>query len=384
MKRLVIRPNSVLGFLIRVGRRLPRILLAVIGMVLFVPLLSFFADYLFPRVTVADWGTVEHGAWVKAFALRDEIPVTTPIAGEFRLLVAGGTKVQKDQAVAEVVNPVFSRQLKGEWREVFRVVSERLHRLDRELEAVEKDMAFFAAQKRHGLPAGNGVPVEQELKAIKENLLAVRQAVIEETNLQTITGWQDYYRLVRAEEAGVFSTGIDGWEEITLKDLEATGKNPFKTRSPVTGPFSRSLEKGDYVGKVIYGIHQTLLVEAPKGKNLHPPEKGSRCWLRIREEEYPVTFTGSCRLGDEEFWLFEEKSMRPELLQQRIFTVYLVYSRTRGVRVPRSALHYDDGTGWKVYGSLRGTKKEIPVEVLSMDDRWAVVDQLDFGTPVFY
>ena len=384
MKRLVIRPNSVLGFLIRVGRRLPRILLAVIGMVHFVPLLSFFADYLFPRVTVADWGTVEHGAWVKAFALRDEIPVTTPIAGEFRLLVAGGTTVQKDQAVAEVVNPVFSRQLKGEWREVFRVVSERLHRLDRELEAVEKDMAFFAAQKRHGLPAGNGVPVEQELKAIKENLLAVRQAVIEETNLQTITGWQDYYRLVRAEEAGVFSTGIDGWEEITLKDLEATGKNPFKTRSPVTGPFSRSLEKGDYVGKVIYGIHQTLLVEAPKGKNLHPPEKGSRCWLRIREEEYPVTFTGSCRLGDEEFWLFEEKSMRPELLQQRIFTVYLVYSRTRGVRVPRSALHYDDGTGWKVYGSLRGTKKEIPVEVLSMDDRWAVVDQLEFGTPVFY
>ena len=89
MKRLVIRPNSVLGFLIRVGRRLPRILLAVIGMVLFVPLLSFFADYLFPRVTVADWGTVEHGAWVKAIALRDEIPVTTPIAGEFRLLVAG-------------------------------------------------------------------------------------------------------------------------------------------------------------------------------------------------------------------------------------------------------------------------------------------------------
>ena len=63
--------------------------------------------------------------------------------------------------------------------------------------------------------------------------------------MQTITGWQDYYRLVRAEEAGVFSTGIDGWEEITLKDLEATGKNPFKTRSPVTGPFSRSLEKGD-------------------------------------------------------------------------------------------------------------------------------------------
>jgi hypothetical protein len=144
------------------------------------------------------------------------------------------------------------------------------------------------------------------------------------------------------------------------------------------------LEKGDFVGKIISGFQQTLLVEAPKRKNLQPPEEGSRCWLRIREEEYPVTFTGFCRLGEEEFWLFEEKSMRPELLQQRTFTVHLVYSRARGIRVPRSALHYDEGTGWKVYGSLRGTKKEIPVDVKAMDDRWAIVDQLAFGTPVFY
>ncbi|HHU81599.1 MAG TPA: hypothetical protein GXZ26_01185 [Firmicutes bacterium] len=384
MKRLVIRENSIMGFLIRVGRKLPRILPAVIGMVLFVPVISFFSDYFFPRVTVADWGTLEHGAWVKALALRDEVLIATPVAGEFRLLVAGGTKVQKDQAVAEVVNPVFSRQMKGEWREVFRVVSERLHNLERELETVEKDLAFLAAQSRSGIPKGERMPVDPELRTIKKNLLDAKLAVIEETNLQTITGWQDYYRLVRAEEAGVFSTGIDGWERITLKDLEATGKSPFRLRFPAPAPSGRSLEKGDFVGKIISGFQQTLLVEAPKRKNLQPPEEGSRCWLRIREEEYPVTFTGFCRLGEEEFWLFEEKSMRPELLQQRTFTVHLVYSRARGIRVPRSALHYDEGTGWKVYGSLRGTKKEIPVDVKAMDDRWAIVDQLAFGTPVFY
>ncbi|NLY89851.1 MAG: hypothetical protein GX085_09600 [Firmicutes bacterium] len=384
MKRLVIRPNSVLGFLIRVGRKLPRILPAVIAMVVFVPVISFFSDYLFPRVTVADWGTLEHGAWVKALALRDEIPIATPIAGEFRLLVAGGTKVQKDQAVAEVVNPVLSRQLKGEWREVFRVVSERLHCLERELEAVEKDLAFHAAQSRSGVPAREGEPVDREINAIKENLLAVRQDVLDETNRQIITGWLDYYRLVRAEEAGVFVTGIDGWEDVTLEDLEATGRSPFKIKFSVMAPFSRSLAKGDLVGKIISGFQQTLLVEAPKRKNLEPPEKGSRCWLRIREEDYPVTFTGSCQLGGEEFWLFEERSMRPELLQQRIFTVHLVYSRTRGVRVPRSALHYEEGTGWVVYGSLRGTKREIPVDVMAMDDRWAIVDRLTIGTPVYY
>ncbi|NLZ43290.1 MAG: hypothetical protein GX894_00340 [Clostridia bacterium] len=384
MKRLVIRENSVLGFLVRLGRKLPRILPVVILMVLFVPAISFLSDYFFPRVTVADWGTLEHGAWVKALALRDERLIATPIAGEYRLLVAGGTKIQKDQAVAEVVNPVFSRQMKGEWREVLRVVSERLHHLDRELEAVEKDLAFHATQSRPGGQAGEGGPVLPELRTIKENLLAARETVIEETNRQTIAGWQDYYRLVRAEEAGVFSTGIDGWERITLKDLEATGKSPFKLRFSAPAPFDRSLEKGDCVGKIISGFYQTLLVEAPKRKNLQAPEKGSRCWLRIREEEYPVVFTGSCRLGEEEFWLFEEKSMRPELLQQRVFTVHLVYSRTRGIRVPRSALHYDEESGWKVYGSLRGAKKEIPVEVKAMDDRWAIVDKLAFGTPVFY
>jgi hypothetical protein len=264
------------------------------------------------------------------------------------------------------------------------VVSERLHNLERELETVEKDLAFLAAQSRSGIPKGERMPVDPELRTIKKNLLDAKLAVIEETNLQTITGWQDYYRLVRAEEAGVFSTGIDGWERITLKDLEATGKSPFRLRFPAPAPSGRSLEKGDFVGKIISGFQQTLLVEAPKRKNLQPPEEGSRCWLRIREEEYPVTFTGFCRLGEEEFWLFEEKSMRPELLQQRTFTVHLVYSRARGIRVPRSALHYDEGTGWKVYGSLRGTKKEIPVDVKAMDDRWAIVDQLAFGTPVFY
>jgi hypothetical protein len=384
MKRLVIRENSILGFLIRVGGKLPRILPVVILLVLFVPLVSFFSDNLFPRVTVADWGTLEHGAWVKALALRDEMFVVTPIAGEYRLLVAGGTKVQRDQAVAEVVTPVFSRQMKGEWREVLRVVSERLHHLDRELEAVEKDLAFLAVQSKPGGQAGEGGPVPPELRAIKETLLTARAAVIEETNRKTMTGWQDYYRLVRAEAAGVFSTGIDGWEKITLKDLEATGKSPFKLRFPAPASFDRSLEKGECVGKIISGFQQILLVEAPKRKNLQAPEEGSRCWLRLREEEYPVVFTGSCRLGEEEFWLFAEKSMRPELLQQRIFTVHLVYSRTRGIRVPRSALHYDEESGWKVYGSLRGTKKEIAVEVKAMDDRWAIVDKLAFGTPVFY
>src|SRR5690606_29083500 len=152
---------------------------------LFVPAISFLSDYFFPRVTVADWGTLEHGAWVKALALRDERLIATPIAGEYRLLVAGGTKIQKDQAVAEVVNPVFSRQMKGEWREVLRVVSERLHHLDRELEAVEKDLAFHATQSRPGGQAGEGGPVLPELRTIKENLLAARETVIEETNRQT-------------------------------------------------------------------------------------------------------------------------------------------------------------------------------------------------------
>lgn len=384
MKRLVIRPDSFLGFLAKTGRKFFRILPVLIGIVLFLQVISFISSYLFPRVTVADWGTLEHGAWVKALALRDEVLLATPVEGEFRLLVAGGTKVQKGQAVAEVVNPVLSRQIKGEWREVFRVVSERLHRLDRELKTVEKDLAFLAGQGGQGMPATEKRQVDSEIEVTRDRLLAARQDVIRETNLQTITGWQDYYQLVRAEETGFFLTVIDGWETVTFKDLEETRKNPFKIHYNVPASFGRSLKKGDFVGKIVSGFQQILLVEAPERKGLSPPDEGSLCWLRLREEEYPVTFTGSYELGGEEFWLFEERSMRPELLQQRIFTVHLVYCRSKGVRVPRSALHYEEETGWKVYGSLRGTKREIPVEVVDMDDRWAIVDRLAFGTPVFY
>ena len=209
--------------------------------------------------------------------------VVTPIAGEYRLLVAGGQR-SKRPGRGGGSNPVFSRQMKGEWREVLRVVSERLHHLDRELEAVEKDLAFLAVQSKPGGQAGEGGPVPPELRAIKETLLTARAAVIEETNRKTMTGWQDYYRLVRAEAAGVFSTGIDGWEKITLKDLEATGKSPFKLRFPAPASFDRSLEKGECVGKFISGFQKILLVKRQK----KTCKRKGRCWLRLRERSTVV------------------------------------------------------------------------------------------------
>src|SRR5690554_1560686 len=386
MKRLVLRPDSFLGRLVQAGRKLSRLLVIVVLLIFLVQLGSFLAAYLFPRMTAADWGTVEHGGWVKALALREEILLVAPVEGKVRFLVTGKTKVQKDQALAEVANPVLEQEMKGDWREIFRVVSERLYRLDRELALIEQDVAFVTGQIAKTTRQTEGRQNNlRELELARDRLAFARQEVIQETNSQTIPGWQDYYRLVRAEQAGIFTADTDGWEEIALSDLQKEETNPFQLRYSSSEVYSgRLVKKGDPLGKIVTGTGQILLVEPPGKGEISPLERGAVCRLRMGEEEHPLTFTGSCVIGGEELWLLEEKSFLPELLEKRIFNTYLIYRRTAGVRVPRSALHYNEETGWKVYTSSQGIKKAIPVELVDKDDRWAIVKNLNFGTSVLF
>lgn len=386
MKRLVIRPGSFLGRLVQAWSKFSRLLVIVVLIIILIQFVSFLAAYVFPRMTTADWGTVEHGCWVKALALRDEILLVAPVEGKVSFLVPGGTKVQKGQALAEVISPVLEREMKGDWRQILRAVSERLYHLDRELAVIEKDITFLTGQTTKTTRDTEVVRYNlRELEQTRDRLALARQEVIHETNFRMMPGWQDCYRLVRAEEAGMFTAGVDGWEEITWDRLEAEGTNPFKLRYRSSEVNSGQLvQKGDPLGKIVTGNGQVLLVEPPGEGEISLPERGAGCRLRLGEEEHLLTFVDSRIIGEEEFWLLEEKSCLPELLAKRIFNIYLIYRRTTGVRVPRSALHYDEETGWKVYTSTQGIKKEIPVEVIDKDDRWAIVNNLNFGTSVLF
>lgn len=251
MKRLVIRPGSFLGRLVQAWRKFSRLLVIAILLIIVIQLVSFLAAYVFPRMTMADWGTVEHGSWVKALALRDEILLVAPVEGKVRFLVPGGTKVQKGQALAEVVNPFLEQEMKGEWHRILQAVSERLDRLDRELAVVEKDIAFLSKQITKATRDTEVLRSNlRELEQARDRLILAREEVIQETSARMLPGWQDWYRLVRAEETGLFLTGTDGWEGTVLDRLEAEGRNPFQLRySSLAVNSGQLVQKGESFGQ---------------------------------------------------------------------------------------------------------------------------------------
>jgi len=97
-----------------------------------------------------------------------------------------------------------------------------------------------------------------------------------------------------------------------------------------------------------------------------------------------VTYVGAGINDSDFFWIFEDRSFTPELLKKRVFQGYLVFKKTSGVRIPRSALKYEEDAVDKAYTLAFGKKKRVDVEVLDKNEEWAVVKGLSIGTPIYY
>ena len=95
LKRYTLRPDSFLASLLRFLSycRLPLLItLVLLLLLLFSQLVYTGVGYLFPRVRVVDWGTIEDGQWVDVLVLRSESVLTAPFSGEVCLLVEEGTR----------------------------------------------------------------------------------------------------------------------------------------------------------------------------------------------------------------------------------------------------------------------------------------------------
>jgi len=83
-------------------------------------------------------------------------------------------------------------------------------------------------------------------------------------------------------------------------------------------------------------------------------------------------------------WYFTEHTLAPEFLEKRSFSAYLIYSSVTGLRVPTPALAYEEEAGWTVTTSVKGEKRATRVEVVAMNEQWAIVEGLSLGTTVYY
>ena len=377
MKRYVLRPDS---FLARFGERLPSLrlpLLSLVVMLLFFLLTQLIyagISYLFPRVQVVDWGTIEHGQWVEVLVLRAEKVLTAPFTGEANLLVEEGARVRAGEAVAELINAEAAPDLNKEDLLALRTIAFRLHHLDQEVNELDKDLAFLAKHNTNSV----GKQEEQHfLTARKNELLANRKRLAH--NAKTVLAdWENQYQLVIAAQPGIFSTHLDGGENLNLLERHQFEK-ATKPKIAVPRSFNSKIKADRPWAKMVTEYTQTLVCQLPSGVNLEPQEEAV---LLANGCRYQLSFLATDYTN--RLWYFTESSLAPELLKKRSFSAYLIHNSTSGLRVPRTALAYEEKKGWTVTTSVKGNKQRIEIEVVDMDDQWAIVQGLPLGTAIYF
>lgn len=378
MRKLVVRPGSFLDRLIKV---FPRLIPAIIIIFLLIQVVSFLARSYFPEMRVAEWGTIEHGMWVHTLLLRDETVLYPPIKGEVKILATDGSTLRAGDVVAEVVSPAFARRFSGDWRKVLRAVAGRLYKIEEELAEIEKDISVTSrslSRLRSGKNREGTEKTLQELRTDQRRLQAFKNEVLREGEVRFGSGWQEQYRIIRAETPGTFRLRLDGKEGVGLEVLQSE-EDPFAGHNITR----RSQNPAKPVGKLITGTKQIIVCQVPKGTELQTPDEGEGCRLRVGNREFSLTFIGVSFNEADLFWIFEEATLDPELLDKRAFKAYLVFKTSSGIRIPRSAVHDRKEGGGKVYTVSRGAKKEIEVEILDISEEWAIVRGISLGTPVY-
>lgn len=329
--------------------------------------------YLVPRVSVVDWGTIEHGQWVDVLELRTEKVLTAPFDGEAFLLVEEGTRVRAGEAVAELISAQVRSHLKEEAREALRTIALRLYEIDKEIAQIDKDLQFLAVHNRN---AAGEKAEEKYLTACKAELLVNKTRLLRNAE-SVLADWQSNYRLVIPDQPGIFSTRLDGGESLDL--LEHAGWNPFRSGAKADRGFSPKVTAGKGWAKIIAEYTQTLVCRLPDGVELEPPEEAV---LVVDGRRFHLSFLATDYTNRQ--WYFTEDSLDPVLLAKRSFSAYLIYHSTTGLRVPARALAYQEKTGWTVTTAVKGEKRPVGVEVVDQDDQWAIVNGLPLGTAIYY
>lgn len=376
LKRYVLKPDSFLGQLVGWLCSFKFLLLPAILLLLFLILSQLFFTairYLFPQMRVVDWGTVEQGQWVQTLAIRDETILKAPFDGEIILLVDEGTRVPAGEPLAEMISSDFPRELKKDGVLVLRTIALRLYNIDQEITQLEKDIQYLQNQTREPEAIKGQL---QKLTENKSQLISNYDNLIK-TGDSYLPGWMENYQLVLSEKPGIFSMKIDGGEGLDI--LERDGIEDLFTRKYAANErFTTKVKQKKAWAKIISGHAQTLVCKLPEGLELEAPQEAT---LLVGGEKFPLLFLATDYTNN--YWFFEENSLAPKLIDKRTFQAYLIYKRSTGVRIPRSALSYQEQTGWTVTSTIKGEKCRINVEVIDTNDQWAIIKGLPIGTAVF-
>jgi len=387
VKKYVIRPNSIAGYVTRLG---PKLLWALLILILSFQVFSFAVGYFLNPPQVTEWGEVEHGQWMNTYVFRDEIVVYPGLSGDTRLLTETGSRVRMGEPLAETITPTFAEQVDEEGRKTLRVIDRRLYAIEKECAQLDKDIDYHNGQLSK---LGPGVARDavcktlEQIKEKKQKLISAKEEMIQEGRMKIAPQWQEHYQVIRAEAPGIFLAQLDGGEFTGLEALQDDEKlfsgkfQRLEADGFVKTPDNPGTDKP--IGKIITGAKLTLVFQVPKEIEPLTPETGKSARVILENKEFPLTFMGTSFNQSTLFWLYEDETFSPELLKKRVFKGYLIYKSTSGIRVPLSALSYTEKDGWRLMTVTgRKEKASVPVTVVDQNKDWAIIEGVTEGIPL--
>lgn len=340
-----------------------------------------------------------------ALIIRDEHVVNSPIEGEFVASFAQGSRVANDQVVGQIVAPDELNRV----NEMYKAESDLIDRRYELLQGEQGSEARRIAEKKDGeineiftrfyaldelqdtaalrtLSEALRLTLEQrsqDLAQVKFKDSEYQQALEHYESLRRLV--ENEATVVKAPESGIISYAIDGFEELTIDDIDAK-ENRELYNLLHDAPQGRSRSKTTFkeqepLLKMIHGIRQYFVCYLPSGlgEDLAVNQRitGRSLDLGMDFDSLSIRRVEETRQGT--LLVLEAKSGLERLSAQRVCRLSLDLAQERGLKLPRQALI--DFKPGKVEATIKivsgGFVKETRIRVLDFNDDYALIESAE-------
>lgn len=182
-------------------------------------------------------------------------------------------------------------------------------------------------------------------------------------------------KFVIAPMAGVVSYRVDGLEEmLTPESFESLNKDMLEDLNLQTGQIvSTSNEKAKIINN--YECYIATILESDEAKEA---AVGKKVNLRLSsQEEVNATISHIAKQEDNSVLLvFKINDCVEKLIDYRKITFDVIWWRYEGLKVPKSAVYYNNGLSY-VVRNRGGYQDEILIEILKENDNYCIVGNYD-------
>lgn len=359
--------------------------LRVVAFIIFLAMAVYLAYYAFHQLarpmvtTLAITTTVRDSATVAGLVAREEQLVENSGGGQVQVIAGEGKNVARDETLALNLSGADALDQQNRMMEL----ETEIQRVSTLLSAQEtrKNLSAEDTSARSAALALSGAVARHDLTELNSLSTDLRSLVLsggDPVTQETLDGLQaEYDQLyakaatnsgrIRAAVPGLFSTALDGWEDLTRSDLEnctpeALEQRFQEERSPDENAIGKLVTSYTwYYAAILDGEHADALeqeqtVELEFGRHYSGSVSGR------------VVHKGPKSKDDRQVVIFALTEAMADTMAMRRTNAELVVAEHTGIRVPKQAIHRDDGSETDyVYTVTGGRAERKTVEVIYTD-----------------